>query len=131
MSREIKFRYVYKHCKTGEIRVQLVTIDMMEENMFGDIQEWEDDGFCCSARDQYTGLKDKNVKEIYEGDILRDKEGVGEVKWLMEACAFVVRQVEPHKYFYIRSDGRLNETEVIGNIYEHPSLLGDTEAAAE
>jgi uncharacterized phage protein (TIGR01671 family) len=77
---------------------------------------------------QYTGLKDKNGKEIYEGDIL---------KWL----GFEVsngKQIRPVRKAPILSDTRewiincyqiqnlieSNGTvEVIGNIYENPELL--------
>ena len=70
---------------------------------------------------QYTGLKDKNGKEIYEGDLLALKEGVGEVRY--EAPSYKVwvhnyRGLEP---FPDDFDGYV--WEVIGNIYENPELL--------
>ena len=73
---------------------------------------------------QYTGLKDKTGKEIYEGDIIKHtRYGVEqnwEVVWLMDACGFSLTRLNQNMYL-----SRLCEPycEVCGNIYENGELL--------
>lgn len=84
---------------------------------------------------QYTGLRDSKKteeypegQEIYEKDILDDGEGLGEVEWVQEHCAFMVytkyqSSKYPNSYYLFESDGQLKRTVVIGNICDHPHLL--------
>jgi len=69
---------------------------------------------------QFTGLKDKNGKEIYEGDIVKRREVYIVV---FDFCAWMLQRIgEPARFYLNRHP--TTEWEVIGNIYENPELLG-------
>lgn len=66
---------------------------------------------------QYTGLHDKNGKEIWEGDILISKSGiVGPIEWEEYDSCFVWTHSEMVNI-------HMSEGEVIGNIYKNPELV--------
>ena len=112
--REIKFRVWKKN--TNE--------------MFYDVQnDYYFETFINSKRFelmQYTGLKDKNGKEIYEGDILKFTDcldefmpftkKISDVYWFNEYSRFAMRNTEMNLSYLL-------ESEVIGNIHENPELL--------
>lgn len=75
---------------------------------------------------QYTGLKDKNGREIYEGDLLSWQkysklERKCVVEWMLGGW-YIAPQLVPRRLFTTHKD-----CEVIGNIYENPELLRTSE----
>lgn len=130
MSREIKFRAWDKKRKRYAKVIQTTN------------QGWKGyrdktyitNGIMCFSKwvlsrfiiEQYTGLTDKNGKEIYEGDIVKMpdwqvKPKYEKVRFAKLSCGF-----EPFVcgcFECIAPDGE--EVEVIGNIHENPELLED------
>ena len=71
---------------------------------------------------QFTGLHDKNGKEIYEGDIVRLKnQNIGKIIYQTEHMRYVVNGET--KFFSFVLTANIRRTEIIGNIYENPELL--------
>ncbi len=66
---------------------------------------------------QFTGLYDKNGKEIYEGDIVTD--GVGKYKIVYDL------KLAGYQPYCIFRDDPENYCEVLGNIYENQELLNN------
>ena len=120
--REIKFRAWHK---PTQLMDDVVLIDFYNEKigiLYADpvmqcesIQKYN---FNEVELMQYTCLKDKNGNEIYEGDILKIW-----IEGYEQASPYVVEDMR-ELYFELERDDsyyRIQETEVIGNIYENPN----------
>ena len=132
--REIKFKaWDKKRKKIFDIYMIVfdgVNISIKLCNPDGGVSHWFsiEDRFILM---QYTGLKDKNGKEIYEGDIVDygtwDNEDTcerGVIEYVDTAGWYVVQLYSWYGgegYELLNNDK--DELEVIGNIYENPELL--------
>ena len=72
---------------------------------------------------QSTGLKDKNGKEIFEGDIIDSADGflTGVIEFRVGLGMFISNLVEYNNFE--RLCNVASSRKIIGNIWEHPELL--------
>ncbi len=132
--RTIKFSYIFQHEDTGRYTEKI--FDYLGLYL-GYVKNYLDTNMIrciVVAKRQFTGLTDKNGKEIYEGDI---------VEWGMDGEEITIRRavvnIDPDIQFQRFNDvdyafqfgsfayqDTENHLVVIGNIYENPELLNKT-----
>lgn len=151
MNREIKFRakradgsaWVY-----GDLRQENSGNKVIMTNL----KTWEDNGGNVDAYGeniivnpstigQYTGLKDKNKEDVYEGDILRSVRFEGIILFVAydeEEASFMAVQINKNRGTDLESRCHITQKwldeypkVVIGNIHDNPELLEEDEKIAK
>ena len=119
--REIKFR---AWDKLNKEMFNVEIIDFQEKKLYEDTVSYRN--FKNIELMQYTGLKDKNGKEIYEGDILSNRNDEKLYKVIFENGSFRAEfKGDFEEYSFDLIDVVAQSCEVVGNIYENPELMED------
>ena len=149
MNREILFRG--QHRRKGE-KVKLDGTPVESKWVYGGICQFNEDRSIIYQTEpefqkysvytdtvgQYTGLKDKNGRKIFEGDIIRRFNRNGQeimsyvVKWYSDCCMFVLDCIDFDMEF--DTDFTVfygDEFEIVGNIHDNPELVRKDEENGE
>jgi len=124
--RTIKFRVWDKSIKKWMFGYEILggfnffgEVVLMGELSRISLDKLSNDGYAVM---QYTGLKDKYGKEVYDDDILRTIDGIVKVSYVT-GCFWVDGENNLSAPLYVYADEEDNWCEIIGNIHENPELL--------
>lgn len=139
MNREILFRgksantgeWVEGFCvQFGETYSNIIIREIGKLNLYGVVPIYEHEIVISETVGQYTGLKDKNGRKIFEGDIVRRFNRNGQeimsyvVEWYSDCCMFVLDCIDFDMEF--DTDFTVfygDEFEIVGNIHDNPELV--------
>ena len=118
MNREIKFR-AQKSNNNEIVYFDLKYFLENDEDKMPDAMQ-----YVLKNIKQFTGLFDKNGKEIYEGDVLKTKyQDKAIMIWHKEFSCFCFETIDEVVKGEYQYSFKNVEIEIIGNIYENPELL--------
>ena len=115
--REIKFR---AWDKLNKEMFNVEIMDFQERKVYKDTVSYRK--FNDIELMQYTGLKDKNEKEIYEGDIVIHHSKMHKIIFNTEKARFVLRDDEFELEIPFTNNNN-KRMEIVGNIYENSELI--------
>ena len=139
MNREILFRgksantgeWVEGFCvQFGETYSNIIIREIGKLNLYGVVPIYEHEIVISETVGQYTGLKDKTGRKIFEGDIVRRFNRNGQeimsyvVEWYSDCSMFVLDCIDFDMEF--DTDFTVfygDEFEIVGNIHDNPELV--------
>lgn len=134
--REIKFRAWDKKCNEMHTFDEVFDVLISMSNQVFALAKGHNSTLAEIEREntvimQYTGLKDKNGTEIYEGDIVMYYDGEFTFKAIVEwdYWSWYLKGVIPEDNFQFDdvTDRNVSDVQIIGNIYENKELLEEVE----
>ena len=133
--REIKFEYIYSNWK--DFIKKSFSLDEISNwdcyEFMSDMPMYKD--YKLLTYRQYTWLKDKNWKEIYEGDIVMGWMWFEYHYWTLKLKFYKIDwfwnkrdEIDYYPWFnfcFNYDEGKFTSLEIIWNIYENPNLINN------
>lgn len=132
MSREIKFKYIWSNPTKTHFLSKIFTLDEIESGEQFMVLENEPllKNYRRVAILQWTGLLDKNGKEIFESDVIKIKCNediiIGHVFYKQSRCCYMINHPAGYNGSFALHTPTIaicDEFNIIGNIYQHKNLL--------